>query len=268
MRTRRGMRFFGLAVVTLLMLVGASRAMAAEGETVCVQCHMAQTGRALKPVKPWQGSIHAENGISCNSCHGGDPRDAANAMDPARGFLGVPKESAIPEFCGRCHVGIKADFLQSAHGRALGMGGPTCVTCHGSHDIRKASLELINERSCSRCHSYERARLIREAMEQTESALVVLSRRIEEFKGKGVDTAILEKRLFAQRNRYHTLFHEVDVAKVRGESTRIAGELNALKATLDKIDAGHGRRKIAGAFAVGGALLAAVLLSLLRRTYS
>jgi len=222
----------------------------------------------MEPVKLWQGSVHAENGISCHNCHGGDPRDFANAMSPARGFIGVPKDVAVPDFCGRCHIGIKKDYLASAHGRALGKGGPTCVTCHGNHAVKKVTLELINEKDCSRCHSFERARLIRSSMEQTEGTLVALSRRMESFKGEGVETAALEKSLFAQRNRYHSLFHEVDVAKVRNESARIAGELNGIKASLDAIDAEFDKRRTIGAFAVAAALLAAILLHLLHKTYS
>lgn len=265
---RRLFANFWIAALVLCTLLVPSLSAAAEGETVCLQCHSAQTGRANAPVKPWQGSIHAENGISCHNCHGGDSKDIVNAMSPERGFLGAPKERTIPDFCGRCHIGIKADFLRSAHGRALGKGGPVCVTCHGSHDIKKASLDLINEKSCTRCHSYDRAKLIRGAMEQTESTLDRLSLRIEAFKGKGVDTAALEKTLFAQRNQYRSLFHEVDVAKVKAESTRIATELNSIKGSLDAIDAEHGKRKIIGVFAVGASLLAALLLYLLKKTYS
>lgn len=263
--------FFGygwMAAVAVFVFLGPTLVAAAEGETVCLQCHGAQTGRALEPVKPWQDSIHAGNGISCHGCHGGDPKDIVNAMNPERGFLGAPKERAIPDFCGRCHIGIKADYLRSAHGRALGKGGPVCVTCHGSHAIKKASLELINEKSCTRCHSYDRARLIRGAMEQTETTLSGLSLRIEAFKNKGVDTAALEKSLFAQRNHFRSLFHEVDVAKVKAESGRIAGELNTIKGTLDAIDAEHARRKTIGVFAIGACLLAALLLYLLHKTYS
>jgi len=251
----------------MLVLLIPSLSGAAEGETVCIQCHGVQSGRLVEPVRFWQGSIHAENGISCHNCHGGDPRDAANAMNPSRGFFGAPKDAAVPDFCGRCHIGIKADFLASAHGRALGKGGPTCVTCHGNHAVKKVNLDLINEKSCSRCHSYERARLIREAMEQTESTLVTLSQRLETYKGQGIDTSILEKNLFAQRNRYHSLFHEVNAAKVRDESTRIAGELSGISSALARIDAEHSQRKIIGAFAVAGALLAALLLYLLKKTY-
>lgn len=268
MLLRRYLGYGRMAAIAMCVFLSPSLAAAAEGETVCLQCHSAQTGRAQEPVKPWQGSIHAENGISCHGCHGGDPKDIVNAMNPARGFLGTPKERAIPDFCGRCHIGIKADYLNSAHGRALGKGGPVCVTCHGSHAIGKASLELINEKSCTRCHSYDRAKLIRGAMEQTETTLTGLSLRVEAFKAKGVDTSLLEKSLFAQRNHYRSLFHEVDLAKVEAESGRIAVELKSIGGKLDAIDAEHKKRKIIGAFAVAACLLAALLLKLLHKTYS
>jgi hypothetical protein len=133
--------------------------------------------------------------------------------------------------------------------------------------VQKVSIGLISEKNCSRCHGYDRARIIRNAMERTEATLVALSQRIEEFKTSGTDTAELDKRLFAQRNSYHSLFHEVNPARITDESAKIAAELNLIKESLDKIDAEHRQRKVIGAFAVGAALLAALLLKLLRRTY-
>ncbi len=188
-------------------------------------------------------------------------------MSPARGFLGVPKPQDIPAFCGRCHVGVMKDYLGSAHGRALGHGGPTCVTCHSNHLVVKASLDIINEKTCTQCHSFERARIIREAMKQTELHIVAIDGSIEGFKRKGVDTDRLEKGLFSVRNRFHTLFHDVDVEKVKLESAQIKGELDKLDAELAKIDEQHRKRKLAGAVVIGGALLAALLCYLLRKTY-
>ena len=188
-------------------------------------------------------------------------------MSPARGFLGAPKELQVPAFCGRCHVGIKADFLQSAHGRALGHGGPTCVTCHGSHDIKKASLDLINEKSCSRCHPFERAAKIRGAMQEVEGLIVAIDRNILNYKKTGVDTERLEKSLFATRNSYHSLFHDVDTAKVVAESGRIKGELNKIDAGLKSIEAVQMKRKMIGGAVVGLMLLAAILFWLIKKTY-
>jgi len=255
-----------LLLVFSLMLPIAVFA-AEQPEIVCIQCHSTMPGKIGEPVKLWRGSIHAENGIACNACHGGDPADAANAMSPARGFLGAPKEKAIPDFCGRCHVGVRADYLASAHGQALGMGGPTCVTCHGNHQVLKASLELINEKSCSRCHSFERARVIKSAMQETEAMIVAIDARIKAYKAKGTDTDKMEKGLFAVRNRFHTLFHNVDVELVKKESMQIQAELKKIEAVLQGLDDSQHTRKIAGAVAVAGALLAALFLHLFRKTY-
>jgi hypothetical protein len=266
-RDFKGMVFF-LVVLVLFLSASPSAATAAEGtETVCITCHGSLSGRYGEPVQLWQGSIHAENGITCHGCHGGDPKDAANAMSPARGFLGAPKEVAIPAFCGRCHVGVERDYRASAHGRALGRGGPTCVTCHGNHRVVKASLELISEKNCGRCHDFQRARQIRGAMEETEGRIAALEGKVASFRDKGFDTEPAAKELFALRNRFRSLFHNVDVELVKGEAVRIQAGLRGIDTTLLGLDATERKRKLTGAVAVGGALLAALLFHLLKRTY-
>ena len=238
-------------------------------EIVCIQCHSKQAGKIGEPVALWRQSVHAENGIACNGCHGGDPKgsDAGSAMNPARGFQGAPKEADIPAFCGKCHVGVLKDYLASAHGRALGSGGPTCVTCHGNHKVLRASLDLINEKDCTRCHGFDRARIIRDAMVKTEGKIVALDGRIQTYKGQGADVDRIEKALFAIRNRFHTLFHDQNVDKVWDESVRIDAELGKLDGAMIIMDETQRNRKIAGAIAVAGALLAAALLYLLKKTY-
>jgi len=256
-----------LLILTFLVAMALSSGSAHAEDMVCITCHGALPGKYGEPVKLWQGSIHAENGIACNACHGGDPKDAANAMKKERGFLGVPKYNDVPAFCGRCHVGVLKDYLASGHGRALATGGPNCVVCHGNHRIVKASLELINEKSCSRCHSYDRAKLIRGAMQETEGKIVALDARIAGYKQVGTDTERLEKELFATRNRFHSLFHNVDVKKVTAEAALINVDLKKVESALNGFDEQGRRRKLAGAVAVSAALLAALLVHLLRKTF-
>jgi hypothetical protein len=256
------------AVAATVAAVQPTQAAAPEQpETVCIQCHSSLPDKLGAPVNLWRKSIHAGNGISCNSCHGGDPKNAGDAMSPVRGFLGAPKETAIPAFCGRCHPGVMKDYLTSAHGRALGKGGPTCVTCHSNHLVLKASLDLINEQSCSRCHTFERARVIRSAMQQTEGYIVNIDRRITGFQAIGVDTEKMGKELFAVRNRFHTLFHDVDVERVRSESAQINGELAKLDRDLKLIEDGRARRKLAGGGAIVVVLVIGVLAHLVKKTY-
>ena len=257
-----------LALATVSAFAAPQPALAAEQpETVCIQCHGSLPDRLGAPVKLWRTSIHAENGISCNACHGGDPKDASDAMNRSRGFLGAPKETDIPAFCGRCHPGVLKDYLASAHGKKLGQGGPTCFTCHSNHAIMKASLTLINEKSCTRCHSFERARAIRDAMQQTEGYIVDIDGRIKGFQAQGVDTDRLGKGLFAIRNRFHTLFHDVNVTRVKAESTQINVELAKLDQELKVIEQTRAERKTVGAFVIAGALLLAGLFHLMKKTF-
>lgn len=255
-----------LSFISFLLPTNAAAEDAAE--PVCIQCHSKLPEKYSLPVTLWRGSIHAENGITCNGCHGGDPKDAVNAMNPARGFLGAPKEPAVPAFCGRCHVGVMKDYLASAHGRKLGAGGPSCVTCHGNHQVVKASLELINEKSCSRCHSFERAKIIRDAMQKTEKTIVAIDGRINAYKMIGSDTEKLEKDLFALRNRFHTLFHNVNVDLVNKESALIQADLQKIQVTLAALDTTQQKRKIAGAVAVSFLLLLALVIHLFKKTYT
>ncbi|HIJ80557.1 MAG TPA: cytochrome C [Desulfuromonadales bacterium] len=265
-------KFFMTLVIFLMtaaLIHLSPHLVAAEGpaEIVCIQCHSALPEKFSAPVKQWRGSVHAENGIGCNDCHGGDPKDAANAMKPERGFLGAPKEPSIPSFCGRCHVGVMKDYLASVHGRALGKGGPTCVTCHGNHQVVKASLEIINEKRCSRCHSFERARTIRQAMQETEGLFISVDARIQAYKKIGSDTEKLEKSLFSLRNSFHSLFHNVNVDTVKKESTGIQAEVRKIQTQLDQWDEAGGKRKFAGALAVSFMVMIALVAHLLRKSY-
>jgi nitrate/TMAO reductase-like tetraheme cytochrome c subunit len=263
----------GLHVFTLILVIVATNllplACFAEkpAEIVCIQCHSVLPEKYSQPVKLWQGSVHAENGIACNGCHGGDPRDAANAMRPERGFLGAPKGSAIPAFCGRCHIGILKEYLASAHGRAMGKGGPTCVTCHGNHRVLKATLELINEKSCSSCHSFDRARTIRSAMQEIDGMIVATEVRIVAYKNIGSDTNVLEKELFALRNRFHSLFHNVNVETVSKESARIQADVKKIQDVIATWDETKQKRTMVGAAVVLLMILIALLAHLLRKTF-
>ncbi|HIJ94869.1 MAG TPA: cytochrome C [Desulfuromonadales bacterium] len=256
-----------LLLVITACLVSTQVSAQGAAEPVCITCHSTLPEKYSLPVTLWRTSIHAENGIFCSGCHGGDPQDAVNAMSPARGFLGAPKEPAIPAFCGRCHVGVLKDYLTSAHGRMLGKGGPTCVTCHGNHHIIKASLELINEKSCSRCHSFDRARTILASMQNTEAMIVALDMRLIAFKSIGTDTEKLEKELFTVRNHFHSLFHNVNVDLVTKESVVIQAELYKIRDALVQMDTTIWKRKMAGAGVVSLMLLIAAVLHIFKKNF-
>lgn len=222
---------------------------------VCIQCHAAQpVARLSQPVKIWRTSIHSDHGITCNACHGGNPLDAATSMSPADGFRGVPVPTAIPGLCGSCHMGVVKYYMSSAHGRALGRGGPTCVTCHGSHGVVSASLDIISQKNCTPCHNFDKARMIRSAMLKTDGMLKAIEKRIKVLRSQGIETDALEKRLFSLRNRFHAMYHSLDVNLIKQESAHIQAELEKTNGV-----GGAGTGLVVGSLAVGWALLAAFL---------
>jgi hypothetical protein len=258
--------------LSLLMLAGLLVAVPAYSEppvdSVCTQCHGGQPGRLGAPVKEWAGSVHQRNGISCHDCHGGDPGDFANAMSQERGFLGVPEYEQVPEFCGRCHVGVLADYRQSAHGRKVAEGGAQCVMCHGNHTVKEASLDLINERDCSRCHEYGRAAEIRTALAETDARLAALGGEFERLKRQGIPVEVLNGKLFDLRNRFHRVFHSVEVERVRAETGKVQAELALMQAQVEGFDRQSAQRKVWGGLAVGLLVLLGVVLLQVRHTYA
>ncbi|MBI2817719.1 MAG: cytochrome c3 family protein [Acidobacteria bacterium] len=143
----------------------------------CVTCHSAMEGKLSEAVKIFGGDVHAQVGLGCSDCHGGDRNDdTMDSMSKAKGFRGAPKKAQIPEFCGRCHSDATymrhfnpkvrtdelSEYVTSVHGKRLKQGDQnvaTCVDCHGVHNI----LQVSDTRSpvyptnvantCARCHS-------------------------------------------------------------------------------------------------------------------
>lgn len=97
---------------------------------------------------------------SCANCHG--THDLLSAHDPASRVY----HANIPSTCGQCHQKELAEFSKSIHGQALAAGikdAPTCIDCHGEHDI-EAPTELtssvnpkqVTRSTCAHCHDDER----------------------------------------------------------------------------------------------------------------
>jgi len=144
----------------------------------CVTCHQALDSEPFSaPAKQFKNDIHASKGFGCVACHGGDDREQGfEAMDPAKGFIGIPSRKDIPELCGRCHsdaqfmkrfnpslrVDQLAEYRTSVHGRRLAAGDTlvaTCADCHHIHSIRppsdpKSNVYPLNvAQTCGRCHA-------------------------------------------------------------------------------------------------------------------
>lgn len=167
----RGALLLGLG----LTLMGA--ASQAQTTNTCLECHGVLDPPLQVTEAQFSQDIHAQKGLTCASCHGGDPTKAdMSAMSKAAGFRGKIERSQIPALCGRCHAdaalmrqynpGLRTDQLSeyqtSVHGKLLAKGDTkvaVCVDCHGVHDLRAPSdaLSKVNPvniaQTCARCHA-------------------------------------------------------------------------------------------------------------------
>jgi len=150
-----------------LFLIFAAPAMAAApARTSCTTCHADASlfsGDAARIVASFRADVHAEVGLSCQDCHGGNPDPALaadpSAMDPgfkANPYRCAPARQDIPAFCGRCHsnpaymkrfrpdmrVDQEREYWTSRHGQALAHGDlkvATCIDCHTVHGILRVN---------------------------------------------------------------------------------------------------------------------------------
>jgi hypothetical protein len=172
----------------LLLAAPAGLALAQQPvATSCIACHSDTElwdAEGLRPVQGFAQDIHAEAGLSCHDCHGGNPDpalagDAEAAMDAGykpNPFRKTPTRGEIPDACGRCHsdatymkrfnpslrVDQEQEYWTSQHGRALRRGDAgvaTCVDCHGVHGILSAGNPLSPvypthvAETCKGCHA-------------------------------------------------------------------------------------------------------------------
>jgi len=204
-----------------------------EAHSACVECHASEMMKApmREPVFAWRDSWHAQNEVSCHDCHGGGPDDASMSMSHQRGFKGTPTLQEIPQFCGKCHLGILQNFLESGHGKALleTNSGPNCVTCHGSHDIKPASIDIINEQRCSQCHLYDRAMLMRQALFTIEKRLSGIQTNLNELRESGILLQTQRKDFFRAHSDFRTLFHTIDVNLVKEKTDEFMGRLDRIE---------------------------------------
>jgi hypothetical protein len=265
--TMRSLPLMAICALALLA-IPLLPSLAAAQQTSCIDCHGGLGGHLGQPVDDWRTSIHAENGVYCYSCHGGDPADFSMlAMSPDKGFIGVPPGEEIPGVCGQCHVGVTEDYFRSVHGQTLGAGGPHCATCHGNHAVQRTTPELINPQLCSSCHEYGRADEIRLAVIDTDRLIGDMEEEVRGYRLLGIDTEALAGELFAARNRFHRLFHTVDVDLVRQQTAGIQQELAGVQQQLAELQGEQQQRRMIGALAVGALVLAGILALLLHRHY-
>ncbi len=166
----------GLCALACLV-VGTSVANA-QTKNSCLDCHSALPDPLGVTQEKFSQDIHAQKGLTCVSCHGGDPSadDPDKAMSKKAGWKGKIERKQIPQLCGGCHSDpsfirqfnptLRTDQLDqyrtSVHGKRLAAGDfkvAVCIDCHGVHDLRdpadpRSTVNPVNvATTCARCHA-------------------------------------------------------------------------------------------------------------------
>jgi hypothetical protein len=163
-----------LLLLATAFCTGSARAQA---QNTCLDCHGSLDPPLQVTERQFADDIHSQKGLTCASCHGGDPAKAdMDAMSKAAGFRGKIERKDVPELCGRCHSdaafmrqynpSLRTDQLSqyktSVHGKLFAKGDTkvaVCIDCHGVHGLRPATdtrskVHPLNiAQTCSRCHA-------------------------------------------------------------------------------------------------------------------
>jgi predicted CXXCH cytochrome family protein len=131
--------------------VSSEREYTLQQYTFCIECHDQHYERTLDSV---HGAALEEGNLEaavCTDCHG-----AHDTTPP-----GEPREE-ISHTCEQCHSTIFDEYAESVHGDSLlsesNPDVPTCIECHGVHDINDPTTALARARSpelCAGCHADE-----------------------------------------------------------------------------------------------------------------
>jgi hypothetical protein len=126
----------------------------------CGKCHgdaaMARQHHLANVYPQYMDSIHgyavSQEGLlvaaNCASCHGSHHvLSHTNPKSPTY-------KTSIPDTCGKCHAGIRTQYVAGVHGTALASGNlnaPSCTDCHTAHTIGQPTMAQSTP-MCGSCH--------------------------------------------------------------------------------------------------------------------
>jgi predicted CXXCH cytochrome family protein len=125
--------------------------------TICRDCHEEQFNLTLDSVHQRELAAGNNEAAVCTDCHNPHTQqyltnDSGELLDYAR--------LHIPETCSQCHSAIYDTYKESVHGSALTQQGnldvPTCIDCHGVHNIQSPNTVTFRNSTpflCAECHT-------------------------------------------------------------------------------------------------------------------
>jgi nitrate/TMAO reductase-like tetraheme cytochrome c subunit len=125
---------------------------------VCDRCHSGQYNLTMDSVHAAAQAAGTREAAVCADCHGS--HNVQQMTDPTTHNLLPQARLNIPITCSKCHNAIYQKYLTSVHGAALTQEGntdvPTCIDCHGVHNIGNPTTSAFRLKSpelCASCHT-------------------------------------------------------------------------------------------------------------------
>lgn len=147
-----------------------------EKTELCGRCHETQHQGQMDSVHAEalaEGNLDAATCVDCHTAH------STPIPDQPR--------SRIPQTCRQCHSTIFDDYAVSVHGQALlndeSPDVPTCIDCHGVHNVNSPTTVLFRNRSpelCASCHANQ------ELMSHYDISVDVFETYVDDFHGTTV----------------------------------------------------------------------------------
>jgi hypothetical protein len=126
--------------------------------TLCQRCHSSQFQLTKDSIHAAAQESGNHNAAICTDCH--TAHAVRQLTEPQTGKLLPEARIWIPQTCAQCHYAIYQKYSTSVHGAALLTEGnpdvPTCIDCHGVHNIvnpTTAAFRLKSPQICAKCHT-------------------------------------------------------------------------------------------------------------------
>jgi hypothetical protein len=244
-----------------------------DGESTCVTCHEVDVSDALSlPVPEWSESVHAAHEVSCDACHGGDPRleDADASMSEEAGFLDNPSWTEMADYCGVCHEAIAASYQNGRFGRAVeeGVRAATCATCHmqdGHRILAAVPAEIVTRESCPGCPGVADPERCVRMLEEVRAERASLLAGIAGVEARGIELSDFRRGVGQVHDAFERAVHEFDDESLDAARALAVAQYRGLGEQVAALDReADGRRRLGVALLGGLALLFAALWKLAR----
>ncbi len=195
---------------------------------VCDRCHSGQYNLTMDSVHAAAQAQGVREAAVCSDCHGS--HNVQQWTDPKTGEVLQQQRSNIPLTCAKCHNAIYQKYSTSVHGTALMVESnpdvPTCIDCHGVHNIGNpttAAFRLKSPELCAGCHTNPAL------MDKYGISTDVLNTYVSDFHGTTV-TLFEKQSPDAQTNKpvCYDCHGVHDISNVDNPSTGIAMQQNLL----------------------------------------